>query len=76
MPYRYYFSGKLLHKRRDAGKRIPARDFEALVAERAATLFDDPVEPSCGLVTARFGTELEQIGRRHACRGHETQKKE
>ncbi|MCC2980810.1 recombinase family protein [Sphingomonas sp. IC4-52] len=42
--YRYYVSEKLHHKRSDSGMRIPALNLEALVAERVATLFDDPME--------------------------------
>ncbi|OWK27706.1 recombinase family protein [Sphingomonas mucosissima] len=48
VPYRYYVSEKLHHKRSDSGTRMPARDLEALVAGRIATLFDDPLELVAG----------------------------
>lgn len=42
--YRYYVSRALQHGNSDTGLRIPAREIEALVTSRIATLFDDPVE--------------------------------
>ncbi|WP_315762611.1 recombinase family protein [Sphingomonas sp. Y38-1Y] len=42
--YRYYVSEKLHHKHSDDGMRVPAGNLEALIAERVATLFDDPIE--------------------------------
>lgn len=42
--YRYYVSRALHHGVADAGLRIPAREIETLVANRIATLFDDPVD--------------------------------
>ena len=42
--YRYYVSHQLHHKQGDGGVRVPARDFEALVAQCVAALFDDPGE--------------------------------
>ena len=61
--YRYYVSEKLHHKRSERGMRIPALDLEALVAERVATLFDDPMElvASAGLdVPAERYADLQQ----------------
>jgi DNA invertase Pin-like site-specific DNA recombinase len=42
--YRYYVSERLHYKRGDHGVRFPAPDLETLVADRLATLFDDPME--------------------------------
>ena len=58
--YRYYVSKALQEGRSKDGWRVPARELEAVVAERLAQAFDDPLDL---LTVANLPFHVDQLAR-------------